>query len=92
MIMLILDLPAEFGVSTSFNVADLKPYRVKMRICHRGRLQFKKGRTMRTPHVHLHKQQLWHLQMPRRHLQKLTHHFQMFNYDIRHQLGQLLGL
>jgi hypothetical protein len=22
----ILDLPAEFGVSTSFNVADLKPY------------------------------------------------------------------
>jgi hypothetical protein len=22
----VLDLPAEFGVSTSFNVADLKPY------------------------------------------------------------------
>jgi hypothetical protein len=26
MIMLIFDLPVEFGVSTSFNVADLKPY------------------------------------------------------------------
>jgi hypothetical protein len=25
----ILDLPAEFGVSTSFNVADLKPYRTE---------------------------------------------------------------
>jgi hypothetical protein len=25
----ILDLPAEFGVSTSFNVADLKPYLVE---------------------------------------------------------------
>jgi hypothetical protein len=25
----ILDLPAEFGVSTSFNVADLKPYEGK---------------------------------------------------------------
>jgi hypothetical protein len=25
----ILDLPAEFGVSTSFNVADLKPYMVE---------------------------------------------------------------
>jgi hypothetical protein len=32
--------------------------RVKMRSCHRGRLQFKKGRMMRTPHVHLLQQQL----------------------------------
>jgi hypothetical protein len=44
-----LELPAEFGtVSPTFNIADLKPYlEKKMSFC-RGRLQFKKGRMMRT--------------------------------------------
>jgi hypothetical protein len=50
----ILDLPTEFGVSTSFNVADLKPYLGEVRSFRRGRLQFKKGRMMRTTRVHLH--------------------------------------
>jgi hypothetical protein len=45
----ILDLPTEFGVSTSFSVADLMPYLVTMRSCRGGRLKFKKGRMMRTP-------------------------------------------
>jgi hypothetical protein len=48
------DLPTEFGVSTSFNIADLKPYLGEVRSFRRGRLQFKKGRMMRTTRVHLH--------------------------------------
>jgi hypothetical protein len=54
----ILDLPAEFGVSTSFNVADLKPYLGEDEELSSRTLHFKKGRMMRTPRVHLHQQHL----------------------------------
>jgi hypothetical protein len=67
----ILDLPAEFGVSTSFNVADLKPYAGEDDELPSGRLQFKKGRMMRTSpttrvHLHLHESKFMrHLQSDR---------------------------
>src|SRR4051812_24892502 len=49
-----LELPAGFGVSPTFNIADLKPYLEKMMSFRRGRLQFKKGRMMRTSLLMLH--------------------------------------
>jgi hypothetical protein len=54
--------------------ADLKPYAEKMRSCYRGRLQFKKGRVMRTStptRVHLHQQ---HLLQPRHHIPQSRRH------------------
>jgi hypothetical protein len=44
----VLDLPAEYGVSSSFNVADLKSYAGEDEELPSGRLRFKKGRMMRT--------------------------------------------
>jgi hypothetical protein len=74
----ILDLLAEFGVSTSFNLQILSHIWVRMRSCRLGRLQYKKGRMMRTPRVNLHQQHLLLLQH-RQH--RLRHHL----------LGKLLG-
>ena len=42
-----LKLPAEFGVSPTFNIAYLTLFWKKMYKWHRGRLQFKKGMMMR---------------------------------------------
>jgi hypothetical protein len=65
--------------STSFNVADFWSHIwVRMRSCRQGRHQFKKGRMMRTPRVHLHQQ----------HLLLLQHRQHRLRY---HLLGQLLG-
>ena len=43
-----LELPPEFRVSPTFNIADLKPYLGKKMSLSRGRLHFKRGRMMRT--------------------------------------------
>ena len=43
-----LELPPDFGVSPTFNISDLKHIWVTKMISSRGRLQFKRGRMMRT--------------------------------------------
>src|SRR3989337_171350 len=48
-----LELPADFGVSSTFNIVHLKPWVRKMSF-RRGRLHFKKGRMMRTSIPLLH--------------------------------------
>ena len=53
-----LELPADFGVSPTFNIADLKPIWVRKMNFRRGRLHFKKGRMMRTSIQLLHPQPL----------------------------------
>ena len=53
-----LELPADFGVSPTFNIADLKPYLGEGDELRRGRLHFKKGRMMRTSIPLLHPQPL----------------------------------
>jgi hypothetical protein len=51
-----LDLPADFGVSPTFNIEDLTPWERRMSLS-RGRLKCKKGRMMRTstPTIHPHR-------------------------------------
>jgi hypothetical protein len=52
-----LDLPVDFGVSPTFNIADLKPYLGEEdELESRGRLKCKKGRMMwtSTPVIHSH--------------------------------------
>jgi hypothetical protein len=64
----ILDLPVKFGVSTSFNVAYLKPYLGEdEELPSRTTLVQERG-MMRTPRVHLHQQHLLLLQRRQRHL------------------------
>jgi hypothetical protein len=58
----ILDLPPEFGVSTSFNVADLKPYLGEDEELLSRMTSVQEGEEMRTPRVHLHQQHLLLLQ------------------------------
>ena len=43
-----LELPPEFGVSSSFNISDLRPYLGEEDEMRRGRRQCKRGRMMRT--------------------------------------------
>ena len=53
-----LELPADFGVSPTFNIANLKPYLGEDENFHRERLHFKKGRMMTTSIPLLHPQPL----------------------------------
>ena len=53
-----LELPADFGVSPTFNIADLKPYLGEEDELPSRTLHFKKGRMMRTSIPLLHPQPL----------------------------------
>jgi hypothetical protein len=48
-----LDLPTRFGVSTSFNVADLKPYAGEDEELSSRTTSVEEGGMMRTPRVHV---------------------------------------
>jgi hypothetical protein len=54
------ELPPEFGVSPTFNILDLRPYLggKKMHLS-RERLQFKRGRMMRTSLLRMHTTLCW---------------------------------
>ena len=53
-----LELPADFGVSPTFNIADLKPYLGEDNELSSRTLHFNKGRMMRTLIPLLHPQPL----------------------------------
>jgi hypothetical protein len=50
-----LELPPHSGVSPSFNISDLNPLWEKKITLSRGRLQFKRGRIIRTSLLWMHK-------------------------------------
>ena len=60
-----LDLPAEFRVSPTFNVADLKPYLGEHEEVLSRATSIQEGRMMRTslPQLHPPRHQLFHLDL-----------------------------
>jgi hypothetical protein len=53
------ELPPEFRVSPTFNISDLRPSWGKKMHLSRGRLQFKRGRMMRTSLLWMHTTLRW---------------------------------